>query len=132
MLENLDKIMHLGFNCDACLKHSPFGFVHLTHQNLSAHALFCHNSLAKVNAQLLIYKYSNLFQKNPFAKSHTPISPGIITFVLMFAGNQREQRIEKGRGLLQKCMYRTMFNHICDMIKGNESDVVHIDIEIQA
>ena len=37
--------------------HSPFGFVHLTHQNLSARALFCLNSLAKVNTQLLIYKY---------------------------------------------------------------------------
>ena len=36
--------------------HSPFGFVRLTHQNLSAHALFCHNSLPKLNTQLLIYK----------------------------------------------------------------------------
>ena len=34
----------------------PSGFVHLTHQNLSTRALFCHNSLAKVNMQLLIYK----------------------------------------------------------------------------
>ena len=33
---------------------STFRFVHLTHQNLSARALFCHNSLAKVNGQLLI------------------------------------------------------------------------------
>ena len=57
MLENLDKIMHLRFNFDACPMHSPFGFVHLTHQNLSARALFCLNSLAKVNTQLLIYKY---------------------------------------------------------------------------
>ena len=30
MLENLDKIMHLRFNFDACPMHSPFGFVHLT------------------------------------------------------------------------------------------------------
>ena len=57
MLENCDKIMHLRFNFDACPMHSPFGFVHLTHQDLSARALFCHNSLAKVNRQLLIYNY---------------------------------------------------------------------------
>ena len=49
--------MHLLFNFDACPMHSPFGFVHLTHQNLSARALFCLNSLAKVNTQLLIYNY---------------------------------------------------------------------------
>ena len=49
--------MHLRFNFDACPMHSPSGFVHLTHQNLSARALFCLNSLAKVNTQLLIYKY---------------------------------------------------------------------------
>ena len=55
MLESCDKIMHLRFNVDACPMHSPFGFVHLTHQNLSARALFCHNSLPKVNTQLLIY-----------------------------------------------------------------------------
>ena len=55
VLENLDKIMHLRFNLDACPMHSPSGFVHLTHQNLSARALFCLNSLAKVNTQLLIY-----------------------------------------------------------------------------
>ena len=47
--------MHLRFNFDACPMHSPFGFVHLTHQNLSGRALFCLNSLAKVNTQLLIY-----------------------------------------------------------------------------
>ena len=41
-----------------CPMHSPSGFVHLTHQNLSARALFCLNSLAKVNTQLLIYKKS--------------------------------------------------------------------------
>ena len=57
VLENLDKIMQLRFNFDACPMHSPFGFVHLTHQNLRARALFCLNSLAKVNTQLLIYKY---------------------------------------------------------------------------
>ena len=39
VLENLDKIMHLRFNFDACPVHSPFGFVHLMHQNLSACAL---------------------------------------------------------------------------------------------
>ena len=49
--------MHLCFNFDACPMHSPSGFVHLTHQNLSARALFCLNSFAKVNTQLLIYKY---------------------------------------------------------------------------
>ena len=59
MLENLDKIMHLRFNFDACPVHSPLGFVHLTHQNLSARALFCVNSLAKVNMQILMYKYSS-------------------------------------------------------------------------
>ena len=47
MLENCDKIMHLHFNFDACPMHSPFGFVHMTHQILSVHALLCHNSLAK-------------------------------------------------------------------------------------
>ena len=45
----------LRFNFDACPMHSPFGFVHLTHQNLSVRALFCHNSLEKVSTQLLIY-----------------------------------------------------------------------------
>ena len=59
MLENCDRIMHLRFNIDACPKHSPFRFMHLTHQNLSAHALFCHNSLAKVKTQFLIYKYKH-------------------------------------------------------------------------
>ena len=52
--------MHLRFIFDACPMHSPFGFVHLTHQNLSARALFCLNSLAKVNTQLLIYKYCTM------------------------------------------------------------------------
>ena len=50
--------MHLHINFGACPMHSPFGFMHLTHQNLSARALFCLNSLAKINTQLLIYKYS--------------------------------------------------------------------------
>ena len=54
MLENLDKIMHLRFNFDACVVHSPFGFVHLMHQNLSGHALLCLNSIAKVNTQLML------------------------------------------------------------------------------
>ena len=40
VLENLDKIMHLRFNFDACPMHSPYGFVHLTHQNFGARALF--------------------------------------------------------------------------------------------
>ena len=53
MLENCDKIMHFYFNFDACPMHSVFGFVHLTHQNLSMCVIFCHNSLAKVNTQLL-------------------------------------------------------------------------------
>ena len=50
MLEKCDKIMHLRFNFDACPMHSPFSFVHLVR------ALFCHNSLAKVNTHLLIYQ----------------------------------------------------------------------------
>ena len=58
VLENFDKIMHLRFNFDAYPMHSPSGFVHLTHQNLSAGALFCPNSFAKVNTQLLIYNYN--------------------------------------------------------------------------
>ena len=33
--------MHLRFNFDACPVHSPFGFMHLMHQDLSARALFC-------------------------------------------------------------------------------------------
>ena len=65
MLENLDKIMHLRFNFDACLMHSPYGFVHLTHQNISARALFCLNSLAKVNTQLLIYNWYNTVSVRP-------------------------------------------------------------------
>ena len=53
MLENCHKIMHLRFSC-ACPMHSPFGFVHLTHQNLSVRALFCHSALAKVNKYAVI------------------------------------------------------------------------------
>ena len=55
MLENLVKIVYLCFNFNACPMHPPIGFVHLKHQNFSARALFCLNSLGKVNAQLLIY-----------------------------------------------------------------------------
>ena len=49
MLENYDKIMHLHLNFDTCPLHSPFGFVHLTHQNISTHALVYNNSFVKVN-----------------------------------------------------------------------------------
>ena len=69
MLENIDKIMHLRFNFDACPMHSPFGFMHLTYQNLSVCALFCLNSLAKVNTQLLIYKYLILPKGTKFTGS---------------------------------------------------------------
>ena len=44
----------LCFNFYACPVHLPFRFLHLTHQNLSVLALFCLNSLAKINMQLLI------------------------------------------------------------------------------
>ena len=60
MLENCDKIMHFRISFDACPMHSPFRFVHLTHQNRGTRALFCHNLHAKVNTQLLIYKYYTL------------------------------------------------------------------------
>ena len=44
----------LAFDFDAYLTHCPILFVHLTHQNLSAHALCGYNSLAKcVDTQLL-------------------------------------------------------------------------------
>ena len=59
MLENYDNIMQFRFNFDTCPMHSPFRIVHFIHQNLSACALFCHNSLAKVNTQLLKYNYSD-------------------------------------------------------------------------
>ena len=54
MLKNLDKIMHLRFNLDVCPVNPPFGFVHLTHQNLSTCALFCLNSLVRVNTQFMV------------------------------------------------------------------------------
>ena len=70
MLENCDKIMHLRFNFDACPMHSPFGFLHLTHQNLSARALFCHNSLTEVNTQLLIYNYKTITNYSILTVTH--------------------------------------------------------------
>ena len=48
VLKNCDNIMSLSFNFDACLMDSPFGFMHLTHQNLSVYTLFCHNSQKKM------------------------------------------------------------------------------------
>ena len=50
--------MHFSFHFDPCPVHSPFGLMHLMHQNLSTHALFCLNSLTKVRTELLIWKYS--------------------------------------------------------------------------
>ena len=47
----------LQFWCLSNGLHPPFRFVHLPHQNFSARALFCLNSLAKVNMQWLIHKY---------------------------------------------------------------------------
>ena len=60
MLENCDKTMYFRFNFDACPLHTHqvCALQHLTNQNLSVRALFCHNSLAIVNMQLLIYNYS--------------------------------------------------------------------------
>ena len=51
------KICFVLKNCDfdACLMHMPLACLHLTHQNLSARALFFHNSPAKVNTQLSIH-----------------------------------------------------------------------------
>ena len=43
--------------------------MHLTHQNLSARALFCLNSLAKVNTQLLIYNHE-LYMKQTLSYSY--------------------------------------------------------------
>ena len=40
--------MHFRFYFDVCPVHSPFGFVHLTHQNLSVRTLFYHNSIYKL------------------------------------------------------------------------------------
>ena len=48
--------MHFRFDFDAWPMHSPFRFVHLMHHNFKACALFCHNPLAEVDAQLLIYR----------------------------------------------------------------------------
>ena len=45
----------MRFDFDTCPVYSPFGFKHLTHQHLSARALFYLNSLAKVNTQMSIY-----------------------------------------------------------------------------
>ena len=76
--------MHLRFNFDVCPMHSPFGFVHLTHQNLSARALFCLNSLAKVNTQLLIYNCqltTHFLQLYKVAKEVRPESAGPVEFV---------------------------------------------------
>ena len=50
-----EMLKHAHKMLDACPVHSPFRFVYLTLQNLSAYALLCINSLAKVNTQLLIY-----------------------------------------------------------------------------
>ena len=56
-LRIVTNIMHFRFNFDACPVYLPFGFVHLTHQNLmSPLTLFCHNPLEKGNTQLLISK----------------------------------------------------------------------------
>ena len=48
VVENKDKVTHLRIKFDVCSVQSPFGLVHMPHQNLSACALFCINSLAKV------------------------------------------------------------------------------------
>ena len=70
--------MHLRFNFDACPMHSPSGFVRLTHQNLSARALFCLNSLTKVNTQLLIYNCHIVWKCVSVTKSGK--GPFILTF----------------------------------------------------
>ena len=46
VFEYCDKIMHFRFDFDAYSVHLLFVSVQLKHQNLSARALFCHNSLA--------------------------------------------------------------------------------------
>ena len=66
ILQNLcdwwENLLDFPWFQDACPVHSPFRFVHLTYQNLSAGVLFCLNSLAKVNTQLLIYNEAlNMF-----------------------------------------------------------------------
>ena len=72
--------MHLRFNFDACPMHSPSRFVHLTHQNLSTRALFCLNSLAKVNTQLLIYNSSGVSHSDGscvLGRIHSDVSSNI-------------------------------------------------------
>ena len=73
MLKNCDKLMHLCFNFDACPMHSPFGLVHMTHQNFSARAFFFfgHNLLAKVSTQLLICEFSSVCNKRRYRVSPT-------------------------------------------------------------
>ena len=52
------------------------GWVHLMHQNLSTHVLFCPNSLAKVNTQLLIYKQDVQLENNgPYSWQRRLIHP---------------------------------------------------------
>ena len=53
VLENLDKIMHLRFNFDACPMHSPFGFVHLTHQNHLARLSPCDHQKSYIRAYII-------------------------------------------------------------------------------
>ena len=55
VLENCDKIMHFFFNFDTC----PILVLRVicafdTSKSQRVRALFCHNSLAKVNTQLSI------------------------------------------------------------------------------
>ena len=64
MPENCNKMMHFGFNFDACPMQSPYRFVHLTHQNLSARALFCHNSLAKGKYTVSKLQIMNVYECN--------------------------------------------------------------------
>ena len=49
--------MHFHFNFDAYPVHSPSRFMHLTHQNLSALALFCHNRPFQMRAWSCITSY---------------------------------------------------------------------------
>ena len=114
MLENCDKLMHLRFNFDACPMHSPFGFVHLMHQNLSARALFCHNSLAKVNTQLLIYKIND-------ATSQQEVSESV---KLLHCTSGKKQTDEKKRTLTSNFPFVTM-NDISDLkITENHNSIL--------
>ena len=56
----------LRFDFDAYPMHSPFGFVHLMHQNLSARALFGLNSLAYVNVvnHNFLKKYRTVYNQS--------------------------------------------------------------------